>query len=124
MKYIFWNVRGIANSPTKLALKRLLIAYKPEFCFISEPWMKFTDFPPNWFSRLNLKQFAVNNRSNLLPNLWCFGSSNIDLVVVHVDDQQVSFTVKENGVDIGISVVYASTNYVKRRQLWFLKRFL
>jgi hypothetical protein len=39
-------------------------------------------------------------------------------VVVHVDDQQVSFTVKENGVDIGISVVYASTNYVKRRLLW------
>jgi hypothetical protein len=118
MKHIYWNIRGIANSPSKLALKRFLKVYKPDFCYISEPCMDFDNFPTNWFARLNLKMFAVNKRINMLPNLWCFCSSQLDPTILHIDDQKVSFTVKDSGVDVGFSVVYASTDYIKRRQLW------
>lgn len=118
MRCIYWNLRGIANSPTKLALERLLSIYKPEFCFIAEPWMSLGNFPIRWFTRKHLKVFAVNDRPNMLPNLWCICSIDLDPEIISIDDQQVSFTLKVNEKSIGMSVVYASTNYVKRRTLW------
>jgi hypothetical protein len=124
MKHIYWNIRGIANSPSKIALKRLLKAYKRDFCYISEPWMNFNNFPSNWFSRLNFKLFAVNKRNDLLPNIWCCCSSHIEPVIIHADDQQISFTVSDSGIEVGFSVVYASTDYVKRRLLWHSLRMV
>jgi len=118
MKYIFWNARGLANSPSRLALKRLILLHMPDFIFISEPWMDFNDFPRNWFTRLHFKLFAVNNRNNLLPNLWCFCNINLNPVVLGVDNQQVSFSLVENGKSFACSAVYASTNYISRRALW------
>jgi hypothetical protein len=80
--------------------------------------MDLAKFPSNWFNRLSLKVFAVNNRGNLLPNLRCVCSINLDPVVLHCDEQQISFTFRDEGMDFGVSVVYASTDYVKRRFLW------
>ncbi|XP_058783905.1 uncharacterized protein LOC131658652 [Vicia villosa] len=118
MKCLFWNVRGIANSPTKLALKRLINVNKPDFVFISEPWMDVKKLPFRWLHRLGLKLFAVNERNGLDPNLWCCCSIHLDPQVIASDDQQVSFLLKNNGDTSGVSVVYASTNLVARRSLW------
>lgn len=118
MKAIYWNARGLANTPTKLVLKRMLSEYSPDFCFLSEPWLNMQKFPIRWFNRLNFKLFATNTRHNNDPNLWCLCSKNLDPNVVLVDDQHISFTMKENNVDFGFSVVYASTSYIKRRSLW------
>jgi len=70
MKSLFWNARGLTNAPTILALKILLFVNKPEFCFISEPWMEFDSLPRGWFTKLGYKLFALNNRDDLQPNLW------------------------------------------------------
>jgi hypothetical protein len=118
MKCLYWNIRGLANSPSRLALKRILIQHKPDFCFIAEPWMNFDDFPSRWLSNVGMKAFSLNVRNNLIPNLWCFCKLDFDPVVVSVDDQQVSFMISVHDVSFGISAIYASTNYVKRRQLW------
>lgn len=50
MKCLFWNVRGLANSP--LALKRLITVNKPNFVLIVEPWMHYKSFPTRWLARL------------------------------------------------------------------------
>jgi hypothetical protein len=71
MKCFYWNVRGLANSPTKLALKNLILVNKPDFCFIAEPWITADRFSASWLNRVGMKFFAVNIRGNLLPNLWC-----------------------------------------------------
>ncbi|XP_058776647.1 uncharacterized protein LOC131650967 [Vicia villosa] len=118
MKCLYWNVRGIANSPTKLALKRLIRVNKPDFVFISEPWMDVKDFPFRWLQRLGLKLFAVNNRDGLDPNLWCCCLLSLEPQVVAADCQQVSFTLKIQDRFFGVSAVYASTNLVNRRLLW------
>jgi len=47
MKLLYWNIRGIANTPSSLAFKRLLLLHKPDLVFIAEPWMEFGDFPPS-----------------------------------------------------------------------------
>ncbi|XP_058770393.1 uncharacterized protein LOC131644024 [Vicia villosa] len=118
MKCLFWNVRGIANSPTKLALKRLIRVNHPDFVFISEPWMEVKNFPFRWLHRLGLKLFAVNERDGLDPNLWCCCRLDIEPQIVAIDNQQVSFLIKNQDNTFGISAVYASTNLVMRRSLW------
>lgn len=50
-------MRGIANSPTKLDLKRLILVNKPDFVFIYEPWMDVDNFSVRWLHRLGLKFF-------------------------------------------------------------------
>jgi hypothetical protein len=69
MKCIYWNPRGFANSPTRLALKKFINQYNPDIILLSEPWMAFEDLPRRWLLNLNLKLFAVNTRHNLLPNI-------------------------------------------------------
>lgn len=68
MKCLFWNVRGLANSP--LALKRLITVNKPSFVLIVEPWMHYKSFPTRWLARYDLKLFDVDDRDSLAPNLW------------------------------------------------------
>jgi exonuclease III len=118
MKILYWNVRGLANSPTRLALKNLLIAHKPDIVVISEPWMDFDLFPKRWLAIMNFKLFAVNTRVNKLPNIWCFCKTNLNPSILLSDDQHVSFTILDNDKLLAFAAVYASTNYVTRRKLW------
>lgn len=118
MKCLYWNMRGITNSPTKLALKRTLTVHKPDVLFIAEPWMSFNDFPPRWLSRLGLKMFVINTRIDLEPNLWCFCLASLNPEVISVVDQHVSFLIKDQNIICGITAVYASTSHVTRRSLW------
>jgi len=118
MKTLFWNIRGVANSPSKLALKRLIIVNKPDFVFIAEPWMTYDRFPSRWLNRLGLKLFSVNNRDNLNPNLWCICSIHLNPTILSISDQYVAFSITENNKTFCMAAIYASTCYIKRRALW------
>jgi hypothetical protein len=80
--------------------------------------MNFDDFPRRWLVRLNLKLFAMNQRNNLLPNIWCLCKVNLNPTLLDSDDQQVSFSFTENNLTFALSAIYASTNYLNRRKLW------
>lgn len=118
MKMLYWNIRGIANAPSRLALKRLILKHKPDFVFVAEPWMDYSNFPLTWFHRLGFKIFSCNSRENLLPNLWCFCTFNYNPIVVNKDEQQVSFSFILEENTFYVSAVYASTSYWKRKELW------
>lgn len=75
MKILYQNIRGIANSPSKLVLKRLILANKPDFVF-------------------NI--FTQNLRENLLPNLWCFCLHSINPNILDIDNQQIAFSINVN----------------------------
>jgi hypothetical protein len=115
---MYWNLRGLANSPTRLALKRLILLHKPDFILISEPWMLIEDLPRRWLSNLQLKAFAVNTRINLLPNLWCICSVHLNPLVLKYDDQHVTFSITENDKTFALSAIYAATTYLNRRKFW------
>ncbi|XP_058781014.1 uncharacterized protein LOC131655124 [Vicia villosa] len=80
--------------------------------------MNIDNFPQRWLARFDLKIFAVNNRGDLLPNLWCICKSSLNPVILLCDDQHFDFTISLNDTIFGFSVVYASTNYIHRRHLW------
>jgi hypothetical protein len=118
MKCLYWNVRGLANSPSKLALKNLILENRPDLCFIAEPWINVDRLSVSWLNRVGLKVFAVNNRGNLLPNLWCLCSNNVCPSIIEVDDQHIAISVEVGGSIFCVAAVYASTCYIKRRVLW------
>lgn len=118
MKGLFWNLRGVANPPTRLALQNLIKTNKPDFVLLAEPWMDFNKFPAKWLQRLGLKLFALNNRQNLLPNLRCICSINLNPSILSITNQLVSFSLSDNNVKFGISAIYASTFNLIRRELW------
>jgi hypothetical protein len=118
MKCLYWNIRGLANPSSKLALKNLILESKPDLCFIAEPWMNVNKISHRWLSRLGFKLFAVNNRPNTHPNLWCLCSLSLNPTLLAVDDQHISVSVVMDGKSFGISAVYASTCYLQRRNLW------
>jgi hypothetical protein len=118
MKCLYWNIRGLANPSSKLALKNLILESKPDLCFIAEPWMNVNKISHRWLSRLGFKLFAVNNRPNNHPNLWCLCSLSLNPTLLAVDDQHISVSVVMDGKSFGISAVYASTCYLQRRNLW------
>lgn len=118
MKLLYWNIRGIANSPSRLALKRLLLQHKPELLFIAEPWMRYEAFPATWLYRLGFKVFSFNIRTNNTPNLWCICSLNLSPTIIHVDNQQVSFSLPINQQNFYFSAIYASNSNITRKQLW------
>ena len=37
MNFLNWNVRGIGNSDTRIALKNLYLSHKPMLIFIAQP---------------------------------------------------------------------------------------
>ncbi|GAU16832.1 hypothetical protein TSUD_367790 [Trifolium subterraneum] len=78
----------MANPSSKLALKNLILDSKPDFCFVAEPWMNVNRLPLRWLNRMAS------------------------------DDQQISLSVDMDGKTLGISAVYASNCYIKRRGLW------
>jgi ribonuclease HI len=80
--------------------------------------MDSVDLPRRWLTSLNLKLFATNSRHNQLPNLWCLCKVNISPTILSSDSQCVSFSIVDNSKTIAIAAVYASTNYLTRRQLW------
>lgn len=124
MKALYWNIRGIANSPSILALKRLIKLHSPDFVFIAEPWMNFDSFPPTWLHRLDYKLFFCNSRTNKIPNLWWIFLNNLNPIVNNVDDQQVTFSCTMHNQVIFLSAIYAFTSNLKRKELWQKLSFL
>lgn len=118
MKVLYWNIRGLANSPSRLALKRLILLHKPDLIFISEPWIPYVNFPQTWFQRLGFKLFSFNERGNLKPNLWCFCATDLNPHVIDKDAQQVTFNLLVNSNLLCFTAVYASTSNLTRRDLW------
>lgn len=118
MKILFWNIRGIANTPSRLALNRIILVNKPDFIFLAELWISYDRFLQTWFRRLGFKLFACNIRQNNHPNLWCLCTFNLNPTIVASSNQHVSLTYTSNSSLFGISAVYASTCYLHRRLLW------
>lgn len=118
MKRIYWNLRGLANSPTRLSLRNHIRTHKLDFCFVVEPFMNLQDLPNNYINSLDLKIFDCNTRYNLLTNLWCMYKKDLNPQVVTSSYQHVSFKFVLDFVQVGFHVVYASTHHINRRNLW------
>lgn len=121
---LYWNSRGLANNPTKLALRILITKNKLGFLFISEPWMSYENFPQNFFSNLGLKLIFVNERPNNISNLWCFCKCSFNPFILSIGEQHIAFTSTFENNSFKLISIYASTSYLMKIFLWLDLSFI
>lgn len=117
IKVFFWNARGIANAGTQRYFKNLICTHRADLVFLVEPWCTLHSLKDLW-SALSLKFISANSRGVLHPNLWIFYATHLNPSVISISDQQVTLSLSLNGFNCSFSIVYASTSYVRRRNLW------
>jgi len=117
MILLYWNARGIGNDDTKITLQIFFISHRPLLIFIAEP-MIFIENVPSWYwDSIGVSQFCVNSRDSLQPNLWALWGSET-IAVLFSSDQCIALKISCHQSTVFIAVVYGSTFYLKRRQLW------
>lgn len=70
MRILYWNLRGIANNPTQVVLKKFVNVHNPDVLCISEPFVALGSIPSSFWSSLHMVVVGTNDRGSLLPNLW------------------------------------------------------
>ncbi|XP_050900230.1 uncharacterized protein LOC127106981 [Lathyrus oleraceus] len=116
MKNLYWNIRGIAKPPSRLALKRLLKVHKPNFLLIVKPKTSFDKISGNWFHKLGFKFFAFNNP--IILSLWCFCKTDIGPTIIDSPNQFVVFSFGLDHKTLATVAVYAFICLYKRKELW------
>jgi len=117
MKCIFWNIRGIGNLETQIHLFHLIQTYKPDFLFLAEPLINFTDIPPWYWKKLHLHNNILNHHNNI-PTLWCLWNNHQHITILLNTAQCLAFTFLDEGTPTYMAAIYASTLYMNRRKLW------
>lgn len=118
MKVFYWNIRGIGNSESQIALADFYRNYKPVLLFDAEPMVQYSSIPSWYWNNINVNNFCLNKRNPLMPNLWALWRTDVSLVVNFVSSQCIVLEGVFNNVTVYIAGVYASTSYLQRRQLW------
>jgi hypothetical protein len=117
MKCIFWNIRGIGNIETQVHLFYMIKTHKPDFLFLAEPLVSFSAIPSWYWKRLNLTHYVINN-NNTIPTIWCLWNNLQNTTVLLNNSQCIALSFYVGGVPNYIAAIYASTFYIKRRNLW------
>jgi hypothetical protein len=118
MKVIFWNIRGIGNNDTRVALSDMYHANHPSLIFIAEPMVVYDSIPSWFWNNIQVTNFCVNKREPLIPNLWAVWGSEVSFSVIFASSQCLVLEHVCNGIKTYIAGVYASTSYILRRRLW------
>nr|ABE87589.2 RNA-directed DNA polymerase (Reverse transcriptase); Ribonuclease H; Endonuclease/exonuclease/phosphatase [Medicago truncatula] len=118
MIILYWTVRGIDNVDTKIALKNFFNCHKPLLIFVAEPMIAFESVPPWYWDSIGVSKYCVNGREILQPNLWALWGREVSAIVMFISDQCIALEISCHQSTVYVAAVYASTFYLKRRQLW------
>ena len=117
MNILYWNIRGIGNSDTRIALKKLFLSHKPSLIFLAEPMVNFVSIPAWYWPSIGVSKYCINNRGPLRPNLWALWGNDLMATVIFVFDQCITLEISCFQSTVYIAAIYANTYYVKCRQL-------
>jgi hypothetical protein len=79
--------------------------------------VNFAQIPAWYWPTIGVPKYCINNRGPLLPNLWVLWGNEFIATVIFVSDQCIALEVSCYQSTVYIAAIYASTYYVKRRQL-------
>jgi hypothetical protein len=86
--------------------------------FIAAPMVTFSQIPAWYWAIICVSKYCINNRGSLLPNHWALWGNELLATVIFVSDQCIALEISCYQSTIYIAAVYASTYYLRRRQLW------
>jgi len=118
MNFLYWNIRGIDNYDTHLALKKMYLSHNPILMFVVEPMINFNQVPAWCWPSIGVSKYCTNNRGPLMPNLWALWGNELLSTVIFVSDQCIALELSCFQSTVYIAAIYASNYYLTRRQLW------
>ncbi|XP_039690616.1 uncharacterized protein [Medicago truncatula] len=80
--------------------------------------VNFAQIPAWYWHSIGVSKYCINNRGPLFPNLWALWGNELIATVIFVSDQCIALEISCYQSSVYIAAIYASTYYVKRRQLW------
>lgn len=94
---MYWNVSGVGNSDTKVALKNLYVSHKHVFIFLVEPMISFSLVPSWYWHVIGASKSCLNDRG-------------------HISDQCIAIEVHQNfsRIFMRTGVVYLSLDFRRR----------
>lgn len=114
LNFMFWNVRGVVNSPTRNVIKRYINLYNGAFLVIIEP---LTQPDPELYSRI----FGLEYRgTNANGKIWVFTEHGSEFEVLEDSDQIIHgrFVSPKLALPLCISAVYGKCSRAERYLLW------
>lgn len=69
----------------------MLNVHKPDFVFISKPWIPIDCLPAGLWRKIHLK-LVVNSKGSLIPNLCCAYVEHLELKVIDVPENNRFFS--------------------------------
>ena len=118
MKILFWNARGLGNSPTRRVLRRMVSRYQPLLLGLSEPFVQLSSIKSSFWKSLRLSPVAVNDRGARKPNIWLLCHQSLQPHLLLATKQQLTISCIFDSVTCIITWVYAKTTATESRQLW------
>lgn len=112
MNILYWNVRGIGNADTRLALKNFYLSHKPSLIFIAEPMINFHQVPAWYWPSIGVSKYCINNRGSALPNLWALRGNDLHATIIFVSDQCIALEISCFQCSVFIAAIYASNFYL------------
>ena len=82
MNVLFWNCRGVGNTPTQCSLFQIYKSHTPDFICLAEPKVAFDSIQSSYWRPLILSLVAFNSLD--FPSLWLLiddelGAGNVNV---------------------------------------------
>jgi hypothetical protein len=66
MKIIYWNIRGVGNRDSRIALSELYRIHGPSLVFLAEPMVSLS-YVPRWFWSLDFSRDRIGSPNYNFP---------------------------------------------------------
>ena len=117
MKFIFWNVRGIANKSSRDTLFCFFKQICPDVICLAEPMMNPDDISKNFLRSLNMNFLAFNSRDGC-SKIWIFCSNKIqNPTMISNSEQEITLEFGTAFRAFKVTFIYASVLIAARRRL-------
>ena len=117
MNIFFWNIRGIANNPSREILFNFFKQFSPDVICLAEPMMNFDDFSQNFLISINMKMLTFNLR-NGISKIWIWVRKDIQTPLIFSNsEQEITLDFGNSVQPFRVSFIHASVNVNLRRLL-------
>src|SRR3954468_12642466 len=102
LRVIIWNVRGIANNPSRRRVNHLFKKFNLHGIVLLEP--KDTTLPIDHYRAKFKCQGAMSNTKN---SIWCFWKDTINITLLSQSDQHISMNIIHGSRAFTVTSIYA-----------------
>ena len=90
MKFVYWNIKGIANNNSRESLLNFARKESLDIICISEPMTTPESIPNSFLKSLKMKLFCFNSRDGV-SKMWIFSSLDFSkLAMISNTEQEIT----------------------------------